>query len=108
MSLCLAGRFSAIAWFVIGIAVLPLVAGAPQGSLTTINGAKLYVTVEGAGKPVILLHGGFMDSTMWDAQAAALSREFRVIRFDFRGFGRSPKPSGPYLPGNDIAGVLDH
>ncbi|MGH9323010.1 MAG: alpha/beta fold hydrolase [Vicinamibacteria bacterium] len=74
----------------------------------TINGAQLFVTDEGSGTPVVLLHGGFMDSTMWDAQAAALARKYRVIRFDFRGFGRSARPTQPYLPTDDIAALLDH
>jgi len=79
-----------------------------QGSLLTINGTQLYVTVQGSGRPVVLLHGGFMDSTMWDAQAAAFARGFRVIRFDFRGFGQSAKSTEPYLPTDDIAALLDH
>lgn len=79
-----------------------------QGSLLTINGTQLHVTVEGSGRPVVLLHGGFMDSTMWDAQSAVLAKKFKVIRFDLRGFGRSPKPKEPYLPTDDIAALLDH
>lgn len=86
----------------------PVLAAVAQGSLLTIDEIQLYVTVQGSGKPVVLLHGGFMDSTMWDAQAAGLSKGFRVIRFDFRGFGRSPKPKEPYLPTDDIAALLDH
>lgn len=86
----------------------PVRAALAQGSLLAINGTQVYVTVQGSGKPVVLLHGGFMDSTMWDAQAAALSKGFKVIRFDLRGFGRSPKPTEPYLPTDDIAGLLDH
>jgi 3-oxoadipate enol-lactonase len=72
-----------------------------------VNGSHLHVTVEGSGKLVVLLHGGFMDSTMWDAQAAALSPHFRVIRIDLRGFGRSPKTTQDYFPEDDIAAVLD-
>jgi len=79
-----------------------------QGSLLTINGTQLYVTIHGSGRPVVLLHGGFMDSTMWDTQAAVLAKGFKVIRFDLRGFGRSAKPKEPYRPTDDIAALLDH
>ena len=33
---------------------------------------------------------------MWDPLAAALSSSYRVVRFDTRGHGRSPVPTGPY------------
>ncbi len=93
-----------------GILMLPgtVRPASAQSSLLTINGTQLYVTLEGSGRPVILLHGGFMDSTMWDTQAAILAKGFRVIRFDFRGFGRSAKPTAPYLPTDDIAALMDH
>lgn len=79
----------------------------PETLFVPVNGSKLHVMVEGSGKPVVLLHGGFMDSTMWDAQATALSPHFRVIRIDLRGFGRSPKTTQDYFPEDDIAAVLD-
>ncbi len=40
---------------------------------------------------------------MWDPQAAALSGEYRVLRFDHRGHGGSPAPPGPYRI-DDLAG----
>ncbi len=97
-----ARRFTALAWggaLALSATLLgytrPTLA---QGSFVTINGAQLFVTDEGSGTPVVLLHGGFMDSTMWDAQAAALAGKHRVIRFDFRGFGRSARPTQPIFP----------
>jgi 3-oxoadipate enol-lactonase len=33
---------------------------------------------------------------MWDAQAAAMVKHFRVVRYDQRGHGRSGAPAGPY------------
>lgn len=44
---------------------------------------------EGTGPPVLLVHGFPLDRTMWDAQAAALSTDFRVLAPDLRGFGES-------------------
>lgn len=48
---------------------------------------------EGAGRVILLLHGWGMDLTTFDGLAVHLSEHFRVIRFDFPGFGQSPKPS---------------
>lgn len=48
--------------------------------------------------PAVLLAGSLGSTLkMWDAQAAALSERFRVVRFDARGHGRSPVPPGPYV-----------
>jgi 3-oxoadipate enol-lactonase len=47
---------------------------------------------------------------MWDAQAAALSGHLRVLRYDTRGHGRSPVPTGPYSMaelGGDVIALLD-
>lgn len=65
-----------------------------------------------AGAPVLLL-GPSLGSTleMWRPQAAALSRSLRVVRFDYRGHGRSPAPPGPYTVddlGGDVLELLDH
>jgi len=81
---------------------------ASVGQLLAVNGAQLFVTVEGRGRPVVLLHGGFMDSSMWAPQIEALRSEFQVIRIDLRGYGKSPRSSEPYSAEHDIAAVLDH
>jgi pimeloyl-ACP methyl ester carboxylesterase len=48
-----------------------------------------YVDV-GHGRPILLVHGFPLDHSMWAAQIAALSDNYRVIAPDLRGFGRSP------------------
>jgi 3-oxoadipate enol-lactonase len=88
--------------------VTPTAAVVAAEGLVQINGTKLFVSDEGQGPPVLLLHGGFMDSRMWDADAAVLKQRYRVIRFDLRGFGRSPKSPSDYLPEDDIAALLSH
>ncbi|MCA1442957.1 3-oxoadipate enol-lactonase [Ensifer sp. IC4062] len=50
------------------------------------------------------------DLHMWDMQVAALSRDFRLLRYDRRGHGLSSAPPPPYaLPdlGNDVLALLD-
>lgn len=65
-----------------------------QGQYATINGGRIYYQVEGTGHALVLIHGWPMSARMWDEQAAVLSRYFQVIRYDRRGFGRSPGTPG--------------
>ena len=55
------------------------------------NGVSLRYAVEGAGKPVVLIHemGGMMES--WSHVAPILAASRRVIRYDTRGAGFSEK-----------------
>ncbi|RYJ01596.1 MAG: alpha/beta fold hydrolase, partial [Acetobacteraceae bacterium] len=48
------------------------------------------------GIPVLLMHSLGTTLHMWDPQAAALARRYRVIRMDMRGHGLSEAPEGPY------------
>lgn len=53
----------------------------------------LHVVDEGAGRPVVLLHGFPDSSALWRHQSRALvDAGFRAIAPDLRGFGRSPRP----------------
>ena len=45
---------------------------------------------------------------MWDDQFDALARQFRVIRYDVRGYGGSPRPELLYSDADDLAGLLDY
>lgn len=62
----------------------------------------------GDGLPLVLLHPGVGDSTIWDPVLPALTARHRVIRYDVRGFGRSPAPTAAYSLVEDLATVLDH
>jgi pimeloyl-ACP methyl ester carboxylesterase len=65
-----------------------------QGQYANINGAKIYFEVEGTGHPLVLIHGWPMSARMWDEQARDLKRYYMVVRYDRRGFGRSPGAVG--------------
>jgi 3-oxoadipate enol-lactonase len=63
----------------------------------------------GDGAPLVLMHPGWGDSTIWDPVLGRLpARRFRVIRYDARGYGRSPAPVVPYTQLGDLVTVLDH
>jgi 3-oxoadipate enol-lactonase len=83
-------------------------AQAAFAGLIDVPGGKVYAAADGTGEPILLVHGGFMDSDMWSDDVDALESRFRVLRFDLRGFGRSPASSAPYFPADDMRAVLDH
>lgn len=64
-----------------------------------VEGAQLYVKATGLGRAVILIHGWTLDHRMWSRQVTELERQYRVIHYDRRGFGRS---SGIPVPTEDL------
>lgn len=60
------------------------------------DGARLYWRVDGRPEAPALLLGNSLgtDHSLWDAVMPALTRRFRVIRFDKRGHGASDVPPG--------------
>ncbi|WP_218004390.1 alpha/beta fold hydrolase [Microtetraspora niveoalba] len=73
--------------------------------MTVLTG--VWYEVGGEGDPVVLLHSGVADTRMWDPQWEALTASFRVVRPEFRGYGRSPwAADGPYSDHEDVARVL--
>lgn len=78
-------------------------------STVKVDGGELWADdTGGEGLPMVLVHPGVGDSTIWDPVLPALAARHRVIRYDARGYGRSPAPTVPYLPAADLSAVLDH
>lgn len=66
----------------------------------------------GQGAAVLLLHGWSRDLDDWQPVADSLAARHRVIALDWRGFGRSDKPTDPSRYGremlDDVERLLDH
>ena len=62
------------------------------------NGIQVNYTLEGPadGPMVTLSHSLATDLSMWDPQAAALARRYRVLRYETRGHGATDAPAGAY------------
>ena len=62
----------------------------------------------GDGPPLVLLHPGVGDSHIWEPVLPALTASYRVIRYDARGFGRSPAPTAKFSLLADLISVLGY
>jgi pimeloyl-ACP methyl ester carboxylesterase len=71
-----------------------------------IDGARIRYRVDGAGPPVLFLHGlgAFIES--WNWQIAAMRDRYTTVTFDFPGFGLSEPMDAVYAPGGAAAFVV--
>jgi pimeloyl-ACP methyl ester carboxylesterase len=78
------------------------------GTLQT-EGGPLYYEVAGEGHPLVFMHAGVADNTMWDEQWDEFAQRYRVIRYDTRGFGKSPVAKDhPFSNRQDLYELLKH
>ena len=78
-----------------------------------VNGARLYYALSGvAGAPVVMLSNSLGTTLeMWRPQLPALEHDYRVLRYDMRGHGKSevtPEPCAISTLGHDVVALLDH
>jgi pimeloyl-ACP methyl ester carboxylesterase len=78
---------------------------------TEIDGVRIHYQEKGVGTPLVLLHGFTSSTYSWKDVFEPLSRTFRVIAVDLKGFGFSGKPDGDYTrraQAQLVAHLLDH
>jgi pimeloyl-ACP methyl ester carboxylesterase len=77
--------------------------------MVSVDGGEVWADDSGGdGPPLVLLHPGVGDSRIWDPVLAELTARYRVIRYDARGFGRSPAPTAKFSLLRDLDAVLGH
>ncbi|MFX4293763.1 alpha/beta fold hydrolase [Streptomyces bohaiensis] len=87
----------------------------PRGAWRVVlsgDGTPVHVEVSGAAPAptVVLAHGWTCDSTVWDPVVRELGPGYRVVRYDQRGHGRSPRgrgDCGPLQLADDLCAVLE-
>jgi pimeloyl-ACP methyl ester carboxylesterase len=81
------------------------------GQYAQVNGINLYYETHGAGRPLILLHGGLGSGEMFGPILPTLAERHQVIAVDLQGHGRTAdidRPIDIRLMADDIAALIDH
>src|SRR5256886_3650170 len=81
------------------------------GQYAEVNGINLYYETHGAGRPLILLHGGLGSGEMFGPVVPLLAERHQVIAVDLQGHGRTAdidRPIDVRLMAGDIAALIDH
>jgi pimeloyl-ACP methyl ester carboxylesterase len=82
-----------------------------SGKHADVNGIKLYYEIHGAGRPMILLHGGLGSGEMFGPVLPILAERHQVVAVDLQGHGRTAdidRPIDIKLMAGDIAALIDH
>src|SRR5438270_820983 len=81
------------------------------GQYADVNGINLYFETHGAGRPLILLHGGLGSGEMFEPILPQLAECHEVVTVDLQGHGRTAdidRPIDVRLMADDIAALIDH
>lgn len=89
-------------------------AGVPNSDYShfvEIDGVRIHYQEKGTGTPLVLIHGYTSSTYSWKEVFEPLSKSFRVIAVDLKGFGFSGKPDGDYTRRAQailVAHLLEH
>ena len=78
-----------------------------SASFVRVAGAELYYQECGAGpEAVVLIHDGIIHSAVWDDVWPGFCGHFHTVRYDRRGYGRSPAATSWYSETDDLLAIL--
>lgn len=81
------------------------------GQYADVNGIELYYETHGAGRPLVLLHGGLGSGEMFGPILPTLADRHQVVTVDLQGHGRTAdidRPIDVRLMADDIVALIDH
>lgn len=79
-----------------------------QSGFLPVSAGKLYHERAGQGPAIVFIHAAIADRRMWNREFATYSNDHTVVRYDVRGFGRSPPATEPYSDADDLRALLSH
>ncbi len=66
----------------------------------------LWFESRGSGEPILLLHSALTDSRSWQPLVQRMGAGYQLVRFDSRGFGKSPAAEAGYDQLADLLTVM--
>jgi 3-oxoadipate enol-lactonase len=75
-----------------------------------VNGVNLWHRISGEGEPVMQIHGAGFGHYNFDPATPELSKHFKVVDYDMRGYGDSDRPVQAYdmeVWADDLAGLME-
>jgi pimeloyl-ACP methyl ester carboxylesterase len=82
----------------------------PAGDRVEVNGMQMYYEVTGAGDPLVVLHGAYMNIPAMGQIIPMLARTHKVYALEFQGHGRTTDIDRPITYPNladDVAAFMD-
>ena len=72
-----------------------------------VNGVRLYYEIGGEGSDLVFVHAGCADSRMWDEQFSIFVDNYRALRYDMRGYGKSSLGQTTFSNRDDLYNLLE-
>ena len=79
-----------------------------SGFIDVPNG-QLYFEIAGNGdETIVFIHDGLIHHEIWDNQFEVFAKDYNVVRYDRRGYGKSPMPKDKYSNVKDLDNVFNY
>ncbi len=79
-----------------------------ESDLAKIGDVQIHYELAGSGQPLVMIHAGVADSRQWNNEFADFSKDFRTLRYDMRGYGKSEPVEGEFTHLEDLNALLNY
>ncbi len=78
-----------------------------KSGFADVNGARIYYETAGSGIPFVIIHAGVADSRQWNNEFPFFASDYKVLRYDMRGYGKSEPVDGEFNHLSDLHSLLN-
>lgn len=79
----------------------------PKSGYADVKAVRLYYEIDGKGSDLVFVHAGCANPQMWDKQFLIFASDYRVLRYDMRGYGKSSLTTTPFSNRDDLYHLLE-